>query len=85
VDAAKNLSRFLDAVADDPAAAAWTTRCERLDRALEAVEGMTLSAENDLEGFVVVISADFTWSHIDFGLMFVLKRVRTLTVLRSQE
>jgi hypothetical protein len=59
---------------------------ERLDRALEAVEGMTLSAENDLEGLVVVISADFTWSHIDFGLMFVLKRVPTLTaVLRSQK
>ena len=68
--AAENLSRFLDAVADDPTAAAWTTRCERLDRALEAVEGVTLFAENDLEGLVVVISADFTWSHIDFGLMF---------------
>ena len=85
MDAAENLSRLLDAVADDPAAAAWTTWCERLDRALEAVEGVTLSAENDLEGLVVVISADFTWSHIDFGSMLVLKGVRTFTALRLQE
>ena len=64
VDAAEDLAFFLHAVADDPTAAARAAWRERVDGAFEAVEGVALSAEDHLERLVVVVSADFTLSHI---------------------
>ena len=63
VRAAVGLSVRLDAVADDAALAVRARRSEYMDRALEAVEGMLLSALGDQEGLVVVVAADLTLSH----------------------
>ena len=44
---------------DDAVAAIGACRCQRLDRALEAVEGMSLTRGDDLEGQIVVVATDF--------------------------
>ena len=56
---------FFHVVADDSAAAMRALRRQRVDRALKAVEDMLLSLQNYFKKFVVVISADFTLSHIN--------------------
>src|SRR5262249_8995256 len=45
---------------DDPAVAVHAARCQRLDRALEAVERVLRPIHHDLEGLVVVIPAGLT-------------------------
>jgi len=56
---------FFHVVADDPATAMRALRRQRVDRALKAVEEMLLSLQNYFKKFIVVISADFTLSHIN--------------------
>jgi hypothetical protein len=63
VDAAKYLAALLHAMPDDAALAMWTGGCERVDRAFEAVEDVALATSDHLEGLVVFVFANFTFSH----------------------
>jgi len=63
VDATENLSVRFDAMSDDPAVAMRANRCQRVDRALEAVEGVMLPANDYFERLVILIFANFTCSH----------------------
>ena len=63
MDAAENLAALLHPVPDDPAMAMRTDRRERVDRALETVEGVMLSGYDHFEGLVVFVFANFTCSH----------------------
>ena len=55
------------AVSDDLAAAMIAFRRNHLDRALEAIEDMGLTLRRDLKGFVIIVSAVFTFSHKIFA------------------
>jgi hypothetical protein len=61
--ATKKGTRLLQAVPDDADSAMIAGRCERMNGALEAIEGMRLAVHRDLKGLVVVIAAGFTCSH----------------------
>ncbi|HWN24630.1 MAG TPA: hypothetical protein VNN16_05940 [Candidatus Sulfotelmatobacter sp.] len=45
MDATEDLALLLDAMANDPALAVRANRCKRMDRALEAIEGVPLSGD----------------------------------------
>src|SRR6266508_1857243 len=55
----------LDAMADDLAIAMLTPRRERVDRAFEAVEIMRFAMNGDFHRLVVIVSANFTFLHIN--------------------
>src|SRR5918994_1220805 len=55
----------LDSVADDADAAVAALRRHGVDRALEAVEGVRLTAPRHLERLVVLVAADLALSHWD--------------------
>ena len=59
----ENLSIRFDAVPDDPAIAVAANRRQRVDRAFETVEGVTLSPHYDFKRFVVFVLADFACRH----------------------
>src|SRR5262245_52370727 len=63
VVAAEHPVVLLQPVADDARAAMGAGGRQRLDRALEAVEGMGLAGHHHLEGFVVIIAASFASRH----------------------
>lgn len=63
VNAAKDLAFFLDAMTNDPAATMRTSRRERVDGAFETVKSVTLSADDDFETLIVIVAADFAFSH----------------------
>jgi hypothetical protein len=63
MDATENLSVRFDAMSDDPAVAMRANRRQRVDRALEAVEGVMLPANDYFERLVILILANFTCSH----------------------
>lgn len=63
MDAAKDLSIGFHAVAHDPAVAMWANRRERVDCAFEAIEGVTLAADDYFKCLVIVIFANFAFSH----------------------
>jgi hypothetical protein len=63
VDAAENLTVRFNAVSDNPAVAVGTNRRQRVDRALEAIEGVMLPAHDYFERLVILIFANFTCSH----------------------
>lgn len=50
-------------MADDFASAMVAFRRDYLDGALEAIEDMRLALRRDLKGFVVIVSAQFAFSH----------------------
>jgi len=54
---------LLKAVSDNSDTTCRTDRCERVDRALKAIVGVNLSVLGDLECFVVIVSASFTFGH----------------------
>jgi hypothetical protein len=54
---------LLKAVADNSDTTCRTNGCERMDRAFEAIVGMSLSVFGDLECFVVIVSAGLTFGH----------------------
>ena len=54
---------LLKAVADNSDTTCRTDGCERMDRALEAIVGVSLSVLGYLECFVVIVSAGFTFGH----------------------
>jgi hypothetical protein len=63
VGATKNLAVLFDAVADDAAVAGRADRREHRDCAFEAVEDVSFAIHRNLECFVVIVSADFTFGH----------------------
>jgi hypothetical protein len=63
IDATEDLPVRLDAVADDPAIAMRADRRQCMDRALEAVESVTLPGDHYFERLVVIVFANFTCRH----------------------
>ena len=63
VDAAEDLSVRFDAVTDDAAVAVRANRRQRVNCALETVEGVTLTAHDDFERLVIFVFANFARRH----------------------
>jgi hypothetical protein len=63
MDAAKDLSIGFHAVADDPAVAVRANRCQRVDCALKAIEGVMLAGDDYFKRLVIFILANFACSH----------------------
>ena len=63
VDATENLALLFNTVTDDPAVAVGTNRRERVDCALEAIEGVMLAGNDYLKRLVIFIFANFACSH----------------------
>src|SRR5438132_1590315 len=63
VHAAVDFTVLLDSVSDHAAVAMRTHRRQRVDRALEAVEGVVLPLDHHFERFVIFVFANFACSH----------------------
>ena len=63
MDAAEDLSVGFNTVPDNPAVTVWTHRRQRMDRALEAVEGVMLPGDHNFKRLVIVVFANFAFSH----------------------
>jgi hypothetical protein len=63
VDTTEDFSIRFDPVPDDPAVAMRTYGRQRVNRALEAIKGVTLAAHNDLKRFIVFVLTNFAFSH----------------------
>lgn len=63
VDAAENLSVSFNAVPNNPAIAMRANRCQRVDGALETVEGVVLSANDHFKRLVIFVFANLTCCH----------------------
>ena len=66
IDTAEDFFVRFDAMADDTAIAVWASRRQRVDCALETIERVTLSAYDDFKGLVIIVLADFAFSHTEF-------------------
>ena len=66
MDTTEDLSVRFDAVTNDTAVAAGANRCQRVDCALEAVEGVTLSANDHFKRLVIFVLANFACRHTQF-------------------
>ena len=66
MDTTEDLSVRFDAVPDDTAVAVGANRRQRVDCALEAIEGVTLSAHDDFKRLVVFVFANFACRHTHF-------------------
>ncbi len=64
MDAAKNLPVRFDAMTNYPAVAVGANWRQRVDRAFEAIEGMTLAGNDHFKRLVIFILANFACSHI---------------------
>jgi hypothetical protein len=63
VDTTEDFSVRFHAVADDTAVAVGTNRRQRMDRALEAIEDVTLSAYDHFKRLVIFVLANFACRH----------------------
>jgi sigma54-dependent transcription regulator len=63
VDAAENLSISFNAVPDNPAIAMRANWRQRVDGALETVEGVTLTGDDHFKRLVIFVFANLTCSH----------------------
>jgi hypothetical protein len=63
VDTAKDLSIRFHAVTYHPAVAVRANWRQRMDRALEAIEGVMLAGDDYFKRLVVFIFANFAFSH----------------------
>ncbi|SRR5437762_1670751 len=63
VDAAENLFVSFNAVPDNPAIAMRANRRQRVDGALETVEGVVLPADDHFKRLVIFVVANLTCSH----------------------
>ena len=63
MDAAKDLPIGFHALADHPAMAMRANWCQRVDRALEAIEGVMLAGNDYFKRLVVFILAKFASDH----------------------
>jgi hypothetical protein len=66
MNAAEDLSVGFHAVPDDPAVAVRADRRQRVDRAFEAIEGVTLASNDHFKRLVILIFANFACSHTQF-------------------
>lgn len=66
--AAEEGARLLEAVTDDAGPAMRARRCQRMDRAFEAVKDVRLTIVNHLKGLVVIIPAGFADCHDSLAL-----------------
>ena len=66
MDTTEDFSVRLDAVADDTAVAVGANRRQRVDRALEAIKGVTFSAHDDFKRLVIFVLANFACRHTQF-------------------
>jgi hypothetical protein len=63
MDATEDLSIGFDAMSDDPAVAVRANRCQRMDRAFEAIEGVMLAGNDYFKRLVIFIFTNFACSH----------------------
>ena len=63
MDAAEDFAPLLHTVTDDPALAVGANGGQRVDCALEAIEGVVLASDNHLKGLVIFIFTNFACSH----------------------
>jgi hypothetical protein len=63
VDAAEHLSISFNAVPDNPAIAMRANWRQRVDGALETVEGVTLTGDDHFKRLVIFVFANLTCSH----------------------
>jgi hypothetical protein len=63
MDATEDLSIGFHAVTDHPALAVRANRCERVDRAFEAIEGVMLPGNDHFKRFVIFVLANLACSH----------------------
>lgn len=63
MDTTEDLSVGFHAVTDYPAIAVRANWRQRVDRALEAIEGVALSAQDDFKRLVVFVLANFASTH----------------------
>lgn len=63
MNAAEDFAVGFYTVTDDPAVAMRTNRCQRVDRAFEAIECVVLSGYDHFERLVIFILANFACSH----------------------
>jgi hypothetical protein len=63
MDATENLSIGFHTVTDHPAVAVRANRRERVDCALEAIEGVMLAGDDYFKRLVIFIFANFASSH----------------------
>ena len=66
MDATEDLSIGFHAVADHPAVAVRANRCERVDRALKAIEGVVCAGNDYLERLVIFVFTNFACSHTKY-------------------
>ena len=67
MDTTEDFPVRLDAVADDTAITVRANRRQRVNCALEAIEGVALSAHDDFKRLVIIVLADFAFRHTQFG------------------
>jgi hypothetical protein len=63
MDAAEDLAALLHAVANNPAVAVWANWRERMNRALETIEGVVLASHNHFECLVILVFTNFACSN----------------------
>ena len=63
MDATEDSSIGFHAMSDDPAVAVRANRCQRMDRAFEAIEDVMLAGNDHFKRFVIFIFANFACSH----------------------
>jgi hypothetical protein len=63
MDATEDFAPLLYAVPNDPAVAVRANRRERVDCALEAIEGVVLAGNDHFKRFVIFVFANFAFSH----------------------
>jgi hypothetical protein len=66
MDTTEDLAVRFNAVTDNAAIAVWTNRRQRVDRALEAVEDVTLSTHDYFKRLVILVFANFAFRHTQF-------------------
>jgi hypothetical protein len=67
MNAAEDLSVGFNTVPDNPAVTMRTNRSECVNRALEAVEGVVLPGDHNFKRLVIVVFANFAFSHTNLS------------------
>ena len=63
MNATEDFSVGFHTVPNDSTIAMWADWCQRVDRALEAIEGVMLAGYDHFKRLVIFIFANFTCSH----------------------
>ena len=79
MDAAENLSVSFNAVPNNPAIAMRANRRQRVDGTLEAIECVTLTADDHFKCLVIFVFANLTCSHTQ------ISRAEKLAAIKFQQ